>query len=123
MNYLKLIQTDQEELSEFNYAKNLMKKKSDVDESKMIFHAHTMDNSHLNFTRNKLYQQLSIKILIEEKKYVYFVAKLTEYSGFVRIVFLYIHVILVNLWKIKIEIYYYHYIKLFSNKIIFILFE
>lgn len=44
---------------------------------------HAKNNSHLSFVRNKLDQQLSIKILSEEEKYVYFVRKLIEYSGFV----------------------------------------
>ena len=64
---MKLIQIDEQELDIFNY----VRKFDGVDVS-------SLKNSHMNFNRNRLDNQLAIKITNEEEKYEYFIRKLIE---------------------------------------------
>lgn len=78
----KLNQTDPYELDSFNYVQKANKSSSHTVVSSFQ-QRRSLGEAHLSFIRTKLNQQLSIKIINEEEKYVYLVKNLKEYPGFV----------------------------------------
>lgn len=78
----KLNQTDENELMHFKHVQQVMNSRTPSSSTQRP--GSSMVETHLSYIHSRLNQQLNIRIINEEEKYIYLINKLKDYSTFVK---------------------------------------